>query len=126
MNRHFNFLKQSYSKMVLYFLSLTLFISFTRCNTDTNEEKQMSELKNQNCCIKKDTLLRSEITCPKCGHKKTETMPTDICLIKYTCENCKTDLLAKEGDCCVFCSYGSARCPSKQLENPLQEKTDKQ
>ncbi|MBI4931657.1 MAG: hypothetical protein HY841_12885 [Bacteroidetes bacterium] len=60
--------------------------------------------------------LQSEITCPKCGHKKMETMPSDACLLKYTCEQCKTDLIAKEGDCCVFCSYGSVKCPSKQEE----------
>jgi hypothetical protein len=58
--------------------------------------------------------MTSEITCPKCGHKKTETMPMDICLLKYTCEKCNTELLAKEGDCCVFCSYGNKKCPSMQ------------
>lgn len=65
----------------------------------------------QSCCTKSTT---SEITCPYCGHKKTETLPTDICLLKYTCENCKKEILAKEGDCCVFCSYGSEKCPSMQ------------
>ena len=58
--------------------------------------------------------LSSEITCPKCNFKKTETMPTEKCLIQYTCTNCKTDLHPKEGDCCVFCSYGTHKCPSKQ------------
>ncbi|MBI3502452.1 MAG: hypothetical protein HY063_11735 [Bacteroidetes bacterium] len=57
---------------------------------------------------------QSEITCPYCGHKKTETMPTDVCLLKYTCENCKKEITKKEGDCCVFCSYGSKKCPSMQ------------
>jgi hypothetical protein len=57
---------------------------------------------------------QSEITCPKCGHKKMETLPTDVCLIKYTCEQCHADLFPKEGDCCVFCSYGTNKCPSKQ------------
>lgn len=59
-------------------------------------------------------VLQSEITCPKCGHRKMETLPTDVCLLKYTCEKCKADFFPKNGDCCVFCSYGSIKCPSKQ------------
>lgn len=63
--------------------------------------------------VKSDSLL-SEITCPKCNFRKTETMPTEVCLIKYTCTNCKTELQPKDGDCCVFCSYGTHKCPPKQ------------
>ena len=58
--------------------------------------------------------LESTITCPKCGHRKKETMPTDACQFFYECENCKTVLKPKQGDCCVFCSYGTIKCPSKQ------------
>jgi DNA-directed RNA polymerase subunit RPC12/RpoP len=32
--------------------------------------------------------LQSEITCPKCGHKATETMPTDACQFFYNCAGC--------------------------------------
>lgn len=65
---------------------------------------------------KQDTseILQSEITCPNCNHKKMETLPTEVCLLKYTCGKCKTDLFPKEGDCCVFCSYGTHKCPSMQ------------
>lgn len=72
----------------------------------------------ESCCDeeKNETALKSDITCPKCGHKKTETVPTDVCLIKYSCEKCKTVLFPKDGDCCVFCSYGTHKCPSKQGE----------
>ena len=67
------------------------------------------------CCEKKvPEILTSQFTCPKCGHKKMETLPTDVCLLKYTCEKCKADIFPKGGDCCVFCSYGSVKCPSKQ------------
>ena len=45
--------------------------------------------------------LKSEITCPKCEHKKVEDMPTNACQFFYECENCKTVLKPKEGDCCV-------------------------
>ncbi len=81
----------------------------------SEEESCCDEEKKDDCCKKKEmTSLYSEITCPKCGHKKTEKLPTDVCMIKYTCEKCKTDLFPKKGDCCVFCTHGDHKCPSKQ------------
>ena len=56
----------------------------------------------------------SEITCPACGHRKVEEMPTDACQFFYECSQCSTVLRPKPGDCCVFCSYGSEACPSIQ------------
>ncbi|XCF04750.1 GDCCVxC domain-containing (seleno)protein [Tamlana crocina] len=58
--------------------------------------------------------LKSEITCPNCGHKKIETMPTESCQFFYECENCKKVLRPNEGHCCVYCSFGSVKCPSIQ------------
>jgi hypothetical protein len=55
-------------------------------------------------------MLRSEITCPLCGHRKLEDMPTNACQYFYECDSCGTVLRPKPGDCCVFCSYGSAPC----------------
>ena len=43
-------------------------------------------------------------------------MPTDACLFFYECKQCRTLLRPKSGDCCVFCSYGSVKCPPVQLE----------
>ena len=60
--------------------------------------------------------LKSIIKCPECGFEKEETMPTDSCQILYECSKCATILTPKEGDCCVFCSYGSIPCPPKQSE----------
>ena len=59
--------------------------------------------------------LQSEITCPLCGHRKVETMPTDACQFFYDCAGCGAVLRPKAGDCCVFCSYGSRPCPPIQL-----------
>jgi hypothetical protein len=59
-------------------------------------------------------ILESVITCPKCGHRKREIMPTDTCQFFYECAGCNTLLRPKAGDCCVFCSYGSAKCPPMQ------------
>jgi hypothetical protein len=41
-------------------------------------------------------------------------MPTDTCWFFYECAGCHTLLRPKAGDCCVFCSYGSAKCPPMQ------------
>jgi len=58
----------------------------------------------------------SVITCPYCGYKKEEEMPLDVCQYFYTCTNCRNLIKPKEGDCCVFCSYGNFPCPPKQSE----------
>jgi hypothetical protein len=59
-------------------------------------------------------VLNSIITCPTCGHRKAETMPTNACVWFYECEDCKAVLRPKPGDCCVHCSYGTNRCPPMQ------------
>lgn len=64
----------------------------------------------------KEIILHSTITCPNCGYQKLEVMPTDACQYFYECENCHTILKPKAGDCCVFCSYGTAKCPPVQQE----------
>lgn len=58
--------------------------------------------------------LKSTLTCPECGYKKEEIMPTNACEFFYQCENCKKRLRPLEGDCCVYCSYGTVKCPSIQ------------
>jgi len=74
-----------------------------------------TEICKDTCCEKDTgTAVVSRITCPDCKYSKTEILPTEVCLIKYTCQNCKKDLYPKEGDCCVFCTYGDVKCPSKQ------------
>lgn len=60
-------------------------------------------------------ILSSTITCPHCDYKKDEEMPTNACQYFYECENCKAVIKPLEGDCCVYCSYGSVPCP------PIQE-----
>jgi len=59
-------------------------------------------------------LAQSTITCANCGHQATEIMPTDACQFFYECKACGMRLKPKAGDCCVFCSYGSVRCPPIQ------------
>ncbi len=59
---------------------------------------------------------RSVITCPACGHQQEETMPEDACQFFYRCAGCGELLRPKDGDCCVFCSYGSVPCPPVQRD----------
>lgn len=65
-----------------------------------------------------NSILKSRITCPHCGHQKQENMLGNACQYFYKCEQCKTTLKPKAGDCCVFCSYGDVPCP------PIQEKNN--
>ncbi len=62
----------------------------------------------------KDIVLESTITCPECGHRQTEIMPTEACQWFWECPECGVVLRPKAGDCCVFCSYGDVPCPSIQ------------
>lgn len=63
---------------------------------------------------KPDLILKSIITCPVCGFAKSETMPTNACQYYYECEQCKTVLKPNQGDCCVYCSFGTVKCPPVQ------------
>jgi hypothetical protein len=59
-------------------------------------------------------VLESVLTCPHCGYARQETMPTDACQFFYECGGCGALLRPKPGDCCVFCSFGSVKCPPIQ------------
>ncbi|MFD0976601.1 GDCCVxC domain-containing (seleno)protein [Salinimicrobium gaetbulicola] len=61
-----------------------------------------------------EVILKSVITCPNCKRSKEEVMPTDACQFFYECSHCGTRIKPEEGDCCVFCSYGSVPCPPVQ------------
>lgn len=64
--------------------------------------------------MSKEIIIESTITCPVCGAQKSETMPTDACQWYYECTQCHTLLRPEPGDCCVFCSYGTVKCPPLQ------------
>ncbi len=59
----------------------------------------------------------STLTCPNCRYQKEETMSIDACQYFYECENCHSIIKPQQGDCCVFCSYGSVKCPPVQSDN---------
>ena len=58
------------------------------------------------------------IRCPTCGHRASEEMPLDRCVFVYECLGCHTVLTPKQGECCVYCSYGDRRCPFVQDDQP--------
>ncbi|HEY1881136.1 MAG TPA: GDCCVxC domain-containing (seleno)protein [Caulobacteraceae bacterium] len=62
-----------------------------------------------------EVILVSELTCPHCGVRRLETMPTDACLWLWDCPARGTRLRPRPWDCCVFCSYGSMPCPAVQV-----------
>jgi hypothetical protein len=59
-------------------------------------------------------ILESTLTCPHCGYASVELMPTNACVFFHECAGCRARLRPKRGDCCVFCSFGSVKCPSMQ------------
>ena len=68
--------------------------------------------------MNKEIILESIIKCPNCSFEEKEIMPSNSCQFFYECKNCKKLLKPKKGDCCVFCSYGSVKCP------PIQENSN--
>jgi len=60
--------------------------------------------------------LESTLICPYCGAAPAECMPTDACLFFWYCPSCEMRVRPKEGDYCVFCSYGSVPCPPRQAD----------
>jgi hypothetical protein len=83
---------------------------FSACNTEKDNSKIDSQIENTNN-------ENSKLTCPYCNSIFIETLPNEYCLIKYTCAKCSKNIYPKEGDCCVFCSYGTHKCPSIQEKN---------
>lgn len=61
-----------------------------------------------------EDMVNSIVTCPHCGHQRAETMPAYSCTIVYGCAECGATLHPAEGDCCVYCTYGSVPCPAMQ------------
>ncbi|MFQ5549273.1 MAG: GDCCVxC domain-containing (seleno)protein [Woeseia sp.] len=62
----------------------------------------------------REVIEYSEITCPVCDHTQRERMPVNACQVRYGCTACGAIIRPRAGDCCVFCSYGSVKCPPVQ------------
>ena len=64
-----------------------------------------------------DLQLQSIITCSQCDQKTIEQMPTNYCQYFWECPHCKNKLIPRQGDRCVYCSYGNVKCPPIQKES---------
>jgi hypothetical protein len=71
--------------------------------------------------LRRRAVLSSVLTCPTCGTRRRETMPRDACQFLYECRGCGAMLHPLPGDCCVFCSYGTVKCPPKQAAGPAAQ-----
>ncbi len=58
--------------------------------------------------------LNSVVTCPHCSVSAHERMPENACQFFYECTGCGEILKPIPGDCCVYCSYGTVKCPPIQ------------
>lgn len=61
-------------------------------------------------------MLETVIKCPRCGYFQMETMPAEACVICWKCPGCAEVIRPKPGDCCVYCSHASNKCPAAQAE----------
>ncbi len=101
----------AFSKGLEKFSSLFMLVGIGFLSWSGYQFYRKKAAKNKEMAIQ----LQSTITCPECHHSKKETMPTNACQFFYECENCKKVLKPKQGDCCVYCCYGTVACP------PIQE-----
>jgi PBP1b-binding outer membrane lipoprotein LpoB len=112
------------TKLFIYTIILISTLLFVGCNRSSSKENNTTQTEPfiDSIVVKKtiessaELSLQSEIKCPNCEYKKMEKLPTDVCLVSYTCKNCNKILHPKDSDCCVFCTYGSHKCPSKQKD----------
>ncbi|WP_420870118.1 GDCCVxC domain-containing (seleno)protein [Catalinimonas alkaloidigena] len=65
----------------------------------------------------------STLRCPICKHQILKRMPLEKTISEFVCMNCSSIIKTKRHECCVFCTYGSVKCPRAQawrlLENIL-------
>lgn len=58
--------------------------------------------------------LHSVVKCPECGAFQMEEMPEEALVLAWECPGCGRVIRAAEGACCIYCSWGSVRCPRAQ------------
>ncbi len=71
-----------------------------------------------NRAMRRGTVQISVLTCPICRSQREEVMSPVTALLTYECRSCHEVLRPKPDDCCVFCSYGSVKCPRAQVLHP--------
>jgi DNA-directed RNA polymerase subunit RPC12/RpoP len=124
MNKGVSLVQTNREMRILFICKNVLILSVlialnVNCENQADKEEIVDKKQTESCCDAENSTNSSEtseITCPKCGHKAVEKLPTEVCLIKYNCKKCTTELTPEGDDCCVFCTHGTHKCPSKQDE----------
>lgn len=65
---------------------------------------------------RKKIVFFSVFTCPHCGKRSRDQMQSNACVYFYPCLGCGRMVTPLPGKCCVYCSYGTEKCPPKQME----------
>jgi len=63
-----------------------------------------------------DIKFESEIICPLCNNKHKERIDIEFNIVIYICKFCGHTLSLGNGECCIFCVYGSNPCISTQIK----------
>lgn len=53
----------------------------------------------------------SVFTCPACGKRSRDQMPSNASVYFYRCTRCNGTITPLPGHCCVYCSFGDRPCP---------------
>ncbi len=109
----------SQSDYWMYFLYAGMggLLAATMWNYYANRKCNACQTSPADAASQQSVILQSTLTCPECGQQKNETMPTDACVYFYECERCHAILKPRQGDCCVYCSHGTIKCPPVQIGN---------
>ena len=59
-------------------------------------------------------IFETFVKCPHCKVEQRATMPSKGRKMALDCRFCNKIMFAKEGSCCVFCSYALIKCPDSQ------------
>lgn len=96
-------------------LAFSLFISFFVLSCQNEVEEEIS-VENEVAEVSDEEAVQdsSEVTCPSCGFTFIEVLPTEYCLLSLDCKSCGESMHPGPGDCCVFCTHGTIKCPSIQ------------
>lgn len=62
----------------------------------------------------RNLIMYSTVRCPNCGKRSHDLMPRNACVYFYHCLRCNAVFKPRNGDCCVYCSYGDVPCPDRQ------------
>lgn len=70
------------------------------------------------------TQMVTLIICNDCQHAFVTEMPLIEEVHQIVCIHCESVMTTNKDQCCVYCSYGSEKCPKMQLWDILRSSLD--